>query len=376
MIPAVVYGGGKETVAVESAVIELLSSCFRTAASRASLSQELVALLAGSAAQADILLSRDPLEIDMGFYRQIHQTAVWSASIGAIDLATVSGVRVRDLGWKGSSDGVFSGFDVDIVVFDIDGDITTTYDQIRPLAGPATYLQPGSRRNAAKSIYQPTASHPGSLFGLRGDGTIDHNVATLGTLDGVYVYENLRVDSSDGFVTVGDGGALNVAFPLFSIAPEQRVTLFVGDAGVSDEAMSASVAIEFADAPQAQTIGKDILAVGSSVAPGGSVLLTSNVQPSCDPFGPVAWRWDLDGDGLFDDAVGEQLALTYDRLTGPLGLSPGEHTVWMEVSGGCNATQRYQTQITILTPAPVIPEPMTAGLLGLGSLSLVLRRRR
>jgi len=48
------------------------------------------------------------------------------------------------------------------------------------------------------------------------------------------------------------------------------------------------------------------------------------------------YLWDLDGDGVFDDAAGASPVLTYDDLTGTgpgqLGLSPGTHTVELQIA--------------------------------------------
>ena len=65
--------------------------------------------------------------------------------------------------------------------------------------------------------------------------------------------------------------------------------------------------------------------------PGGSVILDGS--GSYDPDGGeiVAWLWDLDNDGLYDDASGELAEVTYDYLVETLGLAPGEHTIGLEV---------------------------------------------
>ncbi|MBN1509725.1 MAG: hypothetical protein JW955_22955 [Sedimentisphaerales bacterium] len=160
----------------------------------------------------------------------VDQTRVFRGDLGGLGLVSVTGVTVTDGGALGGSDGVFSGFDLDLILLDADGNLATTGDQVHPLSATAT-VTPGSIRNPGTSTYQPTALHPGSLFGLDAGGSIDLATATLDVLDADFSVPpaSLAVDTSDGWVTLGDNGSLTVAFPETMIG--SGLWLFVGEAG-------------------------------------------------------------------------------------------------------------------------------------------------
>jgi hypothetical protein len=81
-------------------------------------------------------------------------------------------------------------------------------------------------------------------------------------------------------------------------------------------------------------------------------------------------KWDLDGDGQFDNATGESIDITYDYLINTLGLSPGEHTI-----GVAAVHNEYglveSTEYTTLT---IVPEPISFLLMAIGGL--LIRRRK
>ncbi len=321
----------------------------------------LLLTLATSAASADII----PLTIDMDFYAQISQTAVWSAELSADFITTISGVRVTDLQRMGGSDGAFSGFDIDLLLFDVDGDLETTDDQIQPFTGLATYIEAGKIRNPATTTYKAA----GGLFGLTEGGLIDHSEATLGTLDGHYEPLALATETSGGFVTLGDGGSLTAAFPLFSLMDLDSVHLFVGDAGINDEGLSSVVDIEFVTAPNVGSVVDETNQAKGPIEVSPNVPALLELTEEDPNQGPTVWLWDIDGDGEYDDAVGRELGLTFDRLTGQFGLPLGEHVIRVIADDGKNATTSYETVINIT------PEPASLAVLGLGSLAVVLRRR-
>jgi hypothetical protein len=84
-----------------------------------------------------------------------------------------------------------------------------------------------------------------------------------------------------------------------------------------------------------------------SVGPGGSVVFDGS--GSYDPDGgPItAWQWDLDNDGLYDDATGIQVSKTYAELRA-LGLAPGEHTIALRVVDDENESGTDTARLTIL----------------------------
>jgi len=151
---------------------------------------------------------------------RIGQTVLFYADVSEACRSTVQTVTIRDRGAEGGSSGVFSGFDLDFVVFDRDGDIATTDDWILPVENHLTEIAPGlPPRKGSGSPYQPTETHPGPLFGvLDGEGdsySVDYGSATLGELDASYLagVGNLSVDTSHGWVSLGDGGEITVQFP-------------------------------------------------------------------------------------------------------------------------------------------------------------------
>ncbi len=66
----------------------------------------------------------------------------------------------------------------------------------------------------------------------------------------------------------------------------------------------------------------------------------------------VAWRWDLDNDGQYDDATGETPAVAWSTLAG-LGVTDGAVTIGLEVEDGAAATDSATTTLTITNLDPV-----------------------
>jgi hypothetical protein len=196
----------------------------------------------------------------------VDQTRIFRGDLSGLGLGSVTGVTVTDKGGQGGSDGVFSGFDVDFICLDADGDFSTTGDQVHPLTASAT-VTPGSVRNAGTSSYQPTAQHPGSLFGLSSGGSIDLATATLTICDADFSVPpySLAVDTSDGWVTLGDNGSLSVAFPETMIG--SGLWLFLGEAGPNTtEQISAMVTV---NGPVVPAPGAILLAGLGTILVGG-----------------------------------------------------------------------------------------------------------
>ena len=123
--------------------------------------------------------------------------------------------------------GIFSGFDLDAVFLDVDGDPGTTSDQFLPTGFSYTA---GSVRFSALAIQQPTASHPGPLFGSLDASTVDEPTATLDSFDAVSTAD---VTVADGFLTLGDDGILVVNFANVPIG--DSLFLLLGEVGVIDQ---------------------------------------------------------------------------------------------------------------------------------------------
>jgi len=312
--------------------------------------------------------------IEMQFYGQVGKTAMYMgrlnvADLGPDPLGTIYGVRVIDSGEAvGGSGGVFSGFDADCVFFDFDGNPNTLGDQIAPLTDrDRTYVIPGTADYPSKHRYTVVSSlTPPLLFGLNGSNQIRHYIATLGVRDASYVAnENFGIRTSNGWVTLGDGGVLFAGFPFFSLEADNDVWLFVGDAGMNDENMDADVEVVFFP-PQGS--GDVIVPLGwengngpARIAPGDRVYFDG-------PYDFGDYRWDFDCDGKFDDGVGQMVALTFDLLTNELHLPMGEHTVRLLADGMYGEPIQFEATIML------VPEPATVFLLAAGAVVLTRRR--
>ena len=205
----------------------------------------LMALVAGIPA----VTFANPDLVAMTDYGVYGQTRLFRGDLSSLGLGTFDAVTVFDV-VGGGDDGVFSGFDLDILVLDGDGDFSTTGDQTSPFANSSTFVTAGSVRNPTTTIYLPTSSHPGALFGLNADGSIDFATATIGSRDAVYdagSFPGLDPDTSDGWVTLGDGGSLTAGFSDITLTGSSMY-LFVGEVG-QNETLRANVHVDFKPIP-------------------------------------------------------------------------------------------------------------------------------
>lgn len=139
---------------------------------------------------------------------------LFSVDLTGLGLSFVSSITLIDDGIvQGGAPGVFSGFDLDGLVLDVDGDVTTTGDQFSPLS---LVFQAGAIRPTGNQNQQgfltgsgTNPAVPGPVFGADDATTIDAAQATLDTFDAV---SSDNVNSANGFLTFGDGGTLIVNF--------------------------------------------------------------------------------------------------------------------------------------------------------------------
>ena len=190
--------------------------------------------------------------VSMSFQGTIGQTRIFRGDLSGLGVGSVFSATVTDAGAGGGQTGVFSGCDIDFLLLDADGNLATTGDQVLPFQTSATFVTPGSIRTP--SPYEPTVPlHPGILFGLNADGSIDFATATIGVRDASYNpnLELFSVNGSDGWVTLGDNGSLYAAFPNTVIG--SHLWLFVGEAGLADkgstELMNSAVEINVPGIP-------------------------------------------------------------------------------------------------------------------------------
>ena len=134
-------------------------------------------------------------------------TLTFSASLSGLGLSEVGSITVTDDGTPvGGASGIFSGFDLDALFLDVDGDILTAGDRF---FGTSFVFSAGSTRPTGNPGLLPTAAHPGPTFGSLDANTVDVATATLDLLDGVNIAD---VDVAGGELTLGDGGVLTANF--------------------------------------------------------------------------------------------------------------------------------------------------------------------
>ena len=168
----------------------------------------------------------------------IGQTTVFKAALGGTGLTQIGSATITDSNsGTGGSPGVFSGFDLDFVFLDTDGDFTTTGDRV---FGSVFAFTTGAIRPTVDPDFLPTVGRPGPTSGSLAANSIDPALATLNTLDGFFP-AGFNTDNVFGWLTLGDGGSLGVGFasPITITGTE---ALFVGEVGTSaGELVGASV---------------------------------------------------------------------------------------------------------------------------------------
>lgn len=167
------------------------------------------------------------------------QTTVYRAGLGGIGLSQLGSVVIADSNsGTGGSNGVFSGFDLDFVFLDLDGNYATTGDRV---FGSLFAFTTGTiRLPTTPGFDEPTLLRPGPTIGSSATNTIDSAWATLNVRDGSYPGV-FNTDNVFGWLTLGDGGLLAVDFG-GAIALTGNEALFLGEVGTTlGELVSATV---------------------------------------------------------------------------------------------------------------------------------------
>ena len=200
----------------------------------------------------------DQIPLSLSSAGTIGGTSVFMADLtGIMDLTQIGSISIVDDGTTyGGADGIFSGFDLDMMFLDGDGDLATVGDRIY-----ATDLifQAGTTRPTPLTSMHPNAAHRGPVFGSVDATTIDESTATLNSIDGIAVAD---VDIADGFLTLGDGGVLSANFdPAVMIGPSLH--LVVGEVGGQQgEFLNASVYVSPTPVPEPPTLSLLFLGLG------------------------------------------------------------------------------------------------------------------
>ncbi|MEM9684811.1 MAG: hypothetical protein AAF942_16185, partial [Pseudomonadota bacterium] len=117
-------------------------------------------------------------------------TLIQSADLSLAGTPTINTIVLTDIsGGSGGDPGVFSGYDLDAIVLDRDGDITTTgageQFTLASLGASLTFTGGAIRGGAGPFQVPDGINNIGTYFGTNfGDGLINDAVATLNTFDG------------------------------------------------------------------------------------------------------------------------------------------------------------------------------------------------
>ncbi len=125
-------------------------------------------------------------------------TTVLRADLAGLGIDQISYITVNDSNsGTGGSAGAYSGFDIDALFLDLDGDYLTLGDQI--YASSFDYSAGTLRFGSA-----PSSNTAGALNGSIDASTVDEAFATLDTIDATWF--------GAGSVSLGDGGSLTANF--------------------------------------------------------------------------------------------------------------------------------------------------------------------
>jgi hypothetical protein len=145
-------------------------------------------------------------------------TTLLRADLTGLGLTQIGSVQINDSNsGLGGSPGAFSGFDLDAIFLDIDGDASTLGDQ----AYASSFIFTGGtlRPDPGGTFTSDTA---GPLQGSASINSVDEAFSTLNAVDAIFF--------GTGSLTLGDGGVLTAIFsPEFLLGPS--LFLFVGEVG-------------------------------------------------------------------------------------------------------------------------------------------------
>lgn len=125
-------------------------------------------------------------------------TTVLKANLAGLGIDQISSITVNDgNSGTGGSAGAYSGFDLDALFLDLDGDYLTLGDQI--YASSFNFTAGTIRAGSA-----PASNTAGALNGSIDDSTVDETFASLNMIDAIFF--------GTGSLSLGDGGSLTALF--------------------------------------------------------------------------------------------------------------------------------------------------------------------
>lgn len=160
-------------------------------------------------------------------------TTVMRADLTGLGLSQVSYITINDSNsGSGGSAGAYSGFDVDALFLDLDGDYHTVDDQI--YASSFAFTAGAIRAGTA-----PASNTAGALNGSVDSSTVDEAFATLNAVDAIYF--------GPGSISLGDGGSLTAFFDP-AVIINSSLFVITGEVG-TEVGESITGLIEVSDTP-------------------------------------------------------------------------------------------------------------------------------
>lgn len=168
-------------------------------------------------------------------------TLVQRVDLAAAGLTTINTIVLRDIsGGIGGDAGIFSGYDIDAVFLDADGDLNTAGDRVFL---SSFVFSGGDIRPGAGPLQQPDpVNNYGDYFGTNAAGNVGPfgpggtKNATLNLFDGINISDRLN---ANGYLSMGDNGVLTLTFADILVSNFQY--LIFGEVGGQGEALQVEV---------------------------------------------------------------------------------------------------------------------------------------